>query len=318
MRTVDPPAGRSPEAPVDWLNYHHLYYFWVVAREGGIARASPVLYLAPPTLSAQIKRLEESLGETLFDRVGRRLELTEMGKVVYRFANEIFSLGHEMVETVKGRPTGRPLRLVAGVADVVPKGLVRRLLEPARQLPGKVRIVVREDPYDRLLAHLASQDVDVVIADAPVGPGSRVRAFNHLLGSSAVCFFAAPGLAKSLRQPFPRCLDGAPMLLPTENTQVRRPLEQWFARHGLQLDVVGEFEDAAMMRSFGESGAGVFVGPAVMAEEICEHRRAKQLGQATGVAESFYGIVIERRVQSAAVQALLTNARHVLLPERRA
>jgi LysR family transcriptional activator of nhaA len=299
---------------VNWLNYHHLYYFWVVAREGGISRASPVLYLAPPTLSAQVKRLEEALGEKLFERVGRRLELTEMGKVVYRFASEIFSLGLEMVETVKGRPTGRPLRLVVGVADVVPKVLVRRLLEPARRLPGKVRVVVREDPYDRLLAHLASQDVDVVIADAPVGPGGRVRAFNHLLGTSAVCFFAAPGLAKSLKGAFPRCLDGAPLLLPTENTQVRRPLEQWFARQQISPDVVGEFEDAAMMATFGESGAGVFVGPAVIAREICARSGVKLLGQAAGVAESFYGIVIERRVQSAAVQAVLSHARREMRP----
>lgn len=299
---------------MEWLNYHHLYYFWVVAREGGISRASPVLYLAPPTLSAQVKRLEDSLGEKLFERVGRRLELTEMGKVVYRFAGEIFSLGHEMVETVKGRPTGRPLRLVVGVADVVPKVLVRRLLEPARALPGKVRVVVREDPYDRLLAHLASQDVDIVIADAPVGPGGRVRAFNHLLGSSPVCFFAAPGLARSLKRGFPRCLDGAPLLLPTENTQVRRPLEQWLARRGLSPDVVGEFEDAAMMRTFGEGGDGVFVGPAAIADDVCRAGRLRLLGQAQGVTESFYGIVIERRVQSAAVQAVLEGARRELRP----
>jgi len=295
---------------VNWLNYHHLYYFWVVAREGGISRASPVLFLAPPTLSAQVKRLEEALGERLFERVGRRLELTEMGKVVYRFAGEIFSLGHEMVETVKGRPTGRPLRLVVGVADVVPKALVRRLIEPARRLPAKLRVVDREAPYDRLLAHLASQDVDIGIADAPVGAGGRVRASNHLLGSSALCFFAAPALAKALKGSFPRCLDGAPLLLPTENTEVRRPLEQWFARQSISPDVVGEFEDSAMMRTFGESGAGVFVGPAVIASELCGRGGVRMLGQAAGVAVSFYGIVLERRVQSAAVHAILANARN--------
>lgn len=302
---------------MDWLNYHHLYYFWVVAREGGISRASPVLFLAPPTLSAQIRRLEESLGEKLFERVGRRLELTEMGKVVYRYASEIFSLGREMVETVKGRPTGRPLRLVVGVADVVPKLLVRRLLEPAQRLPGKVRVVVREDPYDRLLGNLAAEEVDIVLADAPVGPGARVRAFNHLLGSTGISFFAAPDLARRLQGRFPSCLNGAPLLLPTENTEMRRPLERWLAHKHVQPDVVGEFEDSALMEAYGESGVGVFVGPSAIAREICARGGVKVLGQATGVRESFYAIVVERRIQNAAVLAVIEGARDELKGPRR-
>ncbi len=300
---------------MDWLNYHHLYYFWVVAREKGISRASPVLYLAPPTLSAQIKLLEEALGERLFDRVGRRLELTEQGRVVYRYATEIFSLGREMVDTVKGRPTGRPLRLVAGVADVVPKLLVRRLLEPAQRLPGKVRVVVREDPYDRMLAHLAAQDVDMVLADAPAGPGARVRAFNHLLGSSPVAFFAARSLR--LEGEFPRCLDGAPLLLPTENTHVRGPLEQWLSRRRVAPDVVGEFEDSALAQAYGEAGAGVFVAPAVLAGDLAA-RGLRQVGVADGVSETLYAIVIERRVQHPAVLAVIEGARKQLglVPKR--
>src|SRR5512145_3254030 len=197
---------------MEWLNYHHLLYFWIVAREGGLVPAGRVLRLSHPTLSAQVHALEERLGEKLFSRVGRRLALTEMGRVVYGYAEEIFTLGREMVDAVKDRSTGQPLRLEVGVADVVPKLVVRRLLEPALALPAPVRLVCREGTQERLLGELAVHSLDVVISDAPVPAGSSVRAFSHLLGESGVTFFGARALAEPLRRSFPRSLQGAPIL----------------------------------------------------------------------------------------------------------
>ncbi|HTE52537.1 MAG TPA: LysR family transcriptional regulator, partial [Kofleriaceae bacterium] len=206
---------------MEWLNYHHLLYFWVVAREGGLVAAGKVLHLSHPTISAQIHALEDRLGEKLFAKVGRKLALTEMGRVVFRYADEIFSLGREMVDTVKGRSTGQPLRLEVGVTDVVPKLVVLRLLQPALGLPEPVRIVCRESTYDKLLADLALHALDIVIADAPVPPGSNIRAFHHLLGETSVSFFATRPLVRRYRRGFPRSLDGAPMLLPLESLTLR-------------------------------------------------------------------------------------------------
>src|SRR5947209_7956062 len=207
------------------LNYHHLMYFWMVAREGTIARASERLRLAPSTLSAQIGTLEDALGERLFERVGRRIRLTEMGRTVFSYADEIFSLGRELVESVKGRPTGRPLRLVVGVADGVPKLIAYHLLKPALRLSESVRLVVHEQSTAKLLAALAVQELDVVLADKPAAPEVRVRAFNHLLGECGVTLFAASKLARKYRKGFPRALDGAPFLLPGEPSTLRGALE---------------------------------------------------------------------------------------------
>jgi LysR family transcriptional activator of nhaA len=211
----------------DWVNYHHLRYFWVVAREGGLVAAGRVLRLSHPTLSAQIHALEDQLGEKLFTRVGRKLVLTEQGRVVARFADEIFTLGREMLDTVKGRATGRVARLDVGVVDVVPKLVVRRLLQPALTLPEPVRLVCHENSYEELLTQLAAHTLDILISDAPVPAGSSVRAFSHLLGETGVSFFGTPALAKAYRRGFPGSLHGAPVLLPMENLPLRRSLEQW-------------------------------------------------------------------------------------------
>ena len=226
---------------MEWLNYHHLLYFWLVAREGGVAQASARLHLAPPTLSGQIRALENALGEKLFAKQGRKLVLTETGRVVYGYADEIFTLGRELMDTIKGRPTGRPVRLTVGIADVVPKLIARRLLEPARHFKEPVRLVCREDKPDQLLAELALHNLDVVIADSPVGPGSAVRAFNHLLFECGISFFGTSKLAEAHRSGFPRSLDGAPILLPTANSNLRRLLDQWFSDQQIRPAIAGEF-----------------------------------------------------------------------------
>jgi LysR family transcriptional activator of nhaA len=296
------------ERPLEWLNYHHLLYFWLVAREGGLAPASKRLRLARATLSAQIRSLEDNLGVALFERTGRRLVLTEMGQVVYRYAEEIFTLGRELQDTLKGRPPGRPVRLNVGVADVVPKLVVRRLLEPAMHLPEPVRIVCREDASEHLLGKLAGHELDIVIADAPIPAGSTVRAYNHLLGECGVTFFGSAEHAARKRH-FPRSLEGAPMLLPVEGTLVRRSLEQWFDAVGVRPVVVAEFEDSALLKVFGADGAGIFMAPSVVEREVREQYGVQVIGRVEELRERFYAISAERRVQHPAVQAICERAR---------
>ncbi len=297
---------------MEWLNYHHLLYFWLVAREGSLARASAELRLAPSTVSGQIRSLEQSLGEKLFARSGRRLVLTEMGRVVFRYAEEIFTLGRELRDAVKGRPAGRPLSLAVGVADVVPKLVARRLLEPALELAEPVRLVCREDKPDRLLAELAVHDLDVVLSDAPVGPSIRIRAFNHLLGECGVVLFGTAKLAAAHRRNFPKSLDGAPVVLPTENTTLRRALDQWFAARGLRPRVVGEFEDSALLKVFGQVGMGLFPVSSVIADEVQRQYRVRPVGRLDGVRERFYAISVERRLKHPAVIAISEAARQTL------
>lgn len=300
---------------MDWLNYHHLRYFWTVAREGSLVAAGKVLRLSHPTLSAQIHALEDQLGEKLFVRVGRRLALTEMGRVVYRYAEEIFSLGRDMVDTVKGRASGQPLRLDVGIADAVPKLVVRRLLQPALSLPEPVRLVCYEDAYEKLLADLALHTLDIVISDAPVPPGSSVRAFNHLLGETGVSLFGTKSLASTYRRGFPKSLDGAPWLLPLENLTLRRSLNQWFDRHDIKPRVVAEFEDSALLKVFGADGVGIFPAPTVMESDVIRQYDVHVLGRAPEVRERFYAISVERKLKNPAVVAISDAARHEIFSE---
>jgi len=295
---------------MEWLNYHHLRYFWTVAREGSLVAAGKVLRLSHPTLSAQIHALEDQLGEKLFVRVGRRLALTEMGRVVYRYAEEIFSLGREMVDTVKGRASGQPLRLNVGIADVVPKLVVRRLLQPALSQSEPVRLVCHEDSYEKLLADLALHTLDIVISDAPVPPGSSVRAFNHLLGETGVSFFGTKSLASSYRRGFPKSLNGAPLLLPLESMTLRRSLNQWFERHDIKPKVVAEFEDSALLKVFGADGVGVFSAPTVIEADVSRQFGVQVLGRAPEVRERFYAISVERKLKNPAVVAISEGARY--------
>jgi LysR family transcriptional activator of nhaA len=297
---------------MEWVNYHHLLYFWVVAREGGLVPAGKVLRLSHPTLSAQIHALEDALGEKLFTKVGRKLALTDVGRVVYRYADEIFTLGREMVDTVKGRSTGQPLRLVVGIVDVVPKLVVRRLLQPALTMAEPVRLVCHEDTYDKLLADLALHALDLVIADAPVPSGGSVRAYHHLLGETGVSFVGTKPLANAYRRGFPGSLDAAPMLLPLENSSLRRALNLWFDRHDIKPRIVAECADSALVKVLGADGVGVFTVPTAVEAEVCQQYGVTPIGRAPEVKERFYAVSVERRLKHPAVLAILDAARHEL------
>jgi LysR family transcriptional activator of nhaA len=294
---------------MEWLNYHHLLYFWVVAREGSLARAGAQLRLAPSTISGQVRSLERALGEQLFTKSGRRLVLTEIGRTVYRYADEIFSLGRDLQDTLKGRASGRPLTLNVGVADVVPKLVARRLLEPALKLPAPVRLISREDKPDRLLAELAMHALDIVLVDAPAVPSIRIRAFNHLLGESGIMLFATPKLAATYRRNFPHSLTRAPLLLPTENTTLRRSLDQWLAARDIIPRVVGEFEDSALLTVFGQTGTGIFPVHSFIADEVKRQYGVQLVGRLEGVRERFYAISVERKLKHPAAIAISEAAR---------
>lgn len=298
---------------MDWLNYHHFLYFWVVAKEGTIVKAGEKLLLAHPTISGQIHRLERSLGVKLFTRRGRRLILTEAGQVAYRYADEIFSLGSEFVDTIKGRASGKPLRLVVGVADVLPPSLVRRFLEPAFRLGKDILVVCRADKsIDEFLAELALHRIDVVISDGPVGSVVAVRAFSHLLGECDTTFLATAALAKKLRWQFPRSLEGAPFLLPGPTSAVRRALDEWFEASGIKPKVVAECDDSALTKDLGRAAMGVFVIPSVIEAEVKRQYEVEIVGRTNGVSQQFYAISGERKVKHPAVVAILEAARHVI------
>jgi len=294
---------------LDWLNYHHLLYFWVVAREGTIAAACEQLHVAQPTISAQLRKLEQALGHKLFERSGRHLVLTETGRVVYRYADEIFTTGRELLDTLKGRPTGSPLRLRVGVADMVPKLVAHRLLAPAFSLPEPVQVICFEGKPPELLGRLARHELDVVLSDSPAGAQEGVRAYNHALGECAVSLFGRADRAAGYRRRFPRSLEGAPMLLPTANTMLRRALEHWFDAEGIRPIVVGEFEDSALLKVFGQQGVGLFPGPAVMEKEIQRQYQVRVVGRLEAVREQFLAISMERRVKHPAVLAITDTAR---------
>ncbi len=300
---------------MEWLNYHHLHYFWVVAREGSIARASQHLHLAQPTISGQIHALEEALGEKLLTRVGRHLVLTDTGRMVFRYADEIFTLGRELMDTLHGRSTGRPLRLVVGVADVLPKLIAYRILAPALHLAMPVQVICREGKLDRLLADLAVYELDVVLSDAPSDALTRVRAFNHLLGECGMSLFGTTALAARYQPGFPGTLDGAPLLLPTENTMVRRALEQWFVVQNIRPHVVGEFEDSALLTVFGQTGLGMFPAPSAIEAEVQQQYGVEVIGRFDTVRARFYAIAVERKLKHPAVVALSEAARQTLFSQ---
>jgi LysR family transcriptional regulator, transcriptional activator of nhaA len=294
---------------VEWLNYHHLLYFWTVAREGGISKAADRLGLSQPTISAQIKLLETALGERLFQRKGRSLVLTDVGRIVDRYADEIFSVGRELLETLKGRPSGRAPQLTVGVADAVPKLVVCRLLRPLTEGAAAVQITCLEGHPDQLVAQLATHALDVVISDTPAAPHVRVTVFSHLLGESGTTFFAGAAVARRLARLFPRSLDRAPTLLPTFNTALRRALEQWFQSEDLRPMVAGEFEDSALLYAFGEAGRVVFPAPTAIEREVCRNYRVAVVGRTSAVRQRYYAITAERRVKHHGVVAITSAAR---------
>lgn len=297
------------------LNFHHLRLFWAVAREGNLTRASGRLHLTPQTVSMQIRDFEAAIGQSLFQRSGRRLVLTEVGHATLQYADEIFALGQELSENLRQQTTSRPLRLVVGIADVMPKLIAHRLIEPAFHLAEPIRIVCREGPPEKLLLDLALHHLDVVLSDGPIPPTARVRAFNHQLGTCGVTFMARPDQAVRLRKNFPASLDGEPVLLPSEDAVLRREIEGWFARHRVKPVIAGEFEDSALLKVFGQAGAGFFPVPAVIAQEVARQYNVQPIGVAQGVTERFYAISLERRIRHPAVTLICSTARSELFAE---
>lgn len=294
------------------LNYKHLHYFWEVAKSGSIARASEKLHLTPQTISGQLSLLEDHLDEALFSRVGRNLELTETGRLVLSYAEEIFSLGGELEERLRNLPADRPKVFKVGVVDVVPKSIAYRLLTPALQLPEPIRIICREGPIDTLLAELALHKVDLVIADGPIPSSVNVRGFNHPLGDCGITFFATAKLARKLEKNFPDNLNGMPLLLPGEMTVVRNRLIEWLEGQHIYPQVVGEFDDSALMKAFGRTGTGIFIAPTPIAEEVKKQFGVVSIGETNKIREQFYAISVERKISHPAVAAITETAREWL------
>lgn len=293
---------------LDRLNYNHLRCFWATARAGSVAGACELLGLSQPTISKQIGDLEDALGEDLFRRTGRRLILTERGRTVQAYADDIFALGQELLDAVRGQVTGKPLFLHAGVSDVVPKLLTRLVLEPALRMGQPVRLICREGKTEQLGADLALGGLDLIITDAPLAPGTRIKAYTHTLRSSPVAWFGVEPLAGAIADDFPRALTGAPVLLPTENTTLRRSIDAWLDAHDLHPQIVGEFEDAALLKTFAEGGHGLFVAPTDVARQLALRYGVVPVGPIEGVTETVYAITAERRVHHPGVVAILEGA----------
>ena len=294
---------------MEWLNYHHLLYFWMVAREGTIQRASVKLHIGQPAISTQLRSLEESLGHKLFQKSGRTLQLTDTGKTVFRYADEIFSLGRELIDTLKGHPAGKPVKFTVGVVDVMPKLMARRLLEPALRLSDNLQLVCLENSLEQLLSELMLHNLDIVLSDIPVTAAFKVRAYNHLLGDSGVGFFATKELARRCRKGFPESLNGAPVLLPGRNSAVRRSIDSWLEKNDLRPQIRAEFDDMALLKAFGQTGEGLFPGAIVIQEEICRQHEVELIGEIDGVREQFFAISVERKIKHPAVLAIASTAR---------
>lgn len=286
---------------MDWLNYHHLQYFWLTAREGSLGRAAQALHRTQATLSGQIRALERDLGVKLFQKAGRQLALTDQGRVAFRYADEIFGTGRELLEALRGRAPDAALEFTVGVVDSIPKLVAYRLLAPVLAMKEPVRLEVYEDRADRLLARLSVHELDLVISDSPVPPTVSVRAYNHLLGECGVAFFAPARQAKALRKGFPRSLSRSPFLTPLENTTLSRGLEQFWQRTGVRPRIVGAFEDSALLKTFAGAGSGAFAGPSLVEREVCREYGVAVIGHAPEIVERFYAISVERKVRHPAV-----------------
>ena len=292
------------------LNFKHLRYFWMVAKAGSIARASEQLHLTPQSISGQLTTLEEALGVQLFQRAGRQLELTETGRRTLSYADEIFTLGDELVDMLHDPPAQRALVFKVGVADVVPKSVAYRLVAPALRIDAPVRLVCREGPLNSLLAELAVHRLDMVIADRAMPANLNVRGYNHFLGESGLSVFAAPDLAAGLKGDFPGCIDNAPFLLPGADVAIRPRLMQWFDEQRIRPRVVGEFDDSALLKAFGQAGSGLFVAPTAIADYVCTQYGVRTLGAIDAVQEQLYAITTQRRLTHPAVIAISQAARN--------
>ncbi|MBE0621455.1 MAG: transcriptional activator NhaR [Burkholderiales bacterium] len=294
------------------LNFKHLRYFWAVAKSGSIARASAQLHVTPQSISVQLRELEESLGAELLRRAGRGLELTEVGRRILSYADEIFSLGDELLEMVRDQTARKRLPFMIGIADSVPKSVAYRVVEPALHLEDPVQLICREGRLPGLLADLAVHRLDIVIADRPMPAEFKVRGYNHPLGASDVTVFGAPAVVESLVGKFPALLDGAPFLMPGEGVAVRPRLTQWLEDQDLHPHIVGEFDDSALLKAFGQGGAGLFVAPTAIADHICGQYGVRRVGRIETVVEQLYAITTERRLRHPATIAMSEAAQHDL------
>jgi LysR family transcriptional activator of nhaA len=294
---------------METLNYHHLRYFWTVAKEGGLTKAAGKLHVSQPTISAQIQALEGVLGQKLFRRVGRHLVLTEAGQQVLGYAEEIFVIGADLLNAMRQRPTtSRPLRVNLGVADALPKMVVYRILEPIFRLPQPVQVSCSETSVSNMLLELAAFRLDVVLSDEPASSGVSPSVFNHFLGESGVTFCAIPSLAGKLRKGFPKSLDGAPALLPMSNSGLRRSLEKWFQSAGVRPRLVGEFQDPAFVSVLALHGLGFMPVPSVVAAEVVKRFGFRTIGRTEECKQQFYAITAERKLAHPAVLAITSNA----------
>lgn len=291
------------------LNLKHLRYFWSVATHGSIARASEVLYLTPQTISGQLRDLEKQVGSKLFRRDGRQLVLTETGRMVFSYADEMFRLGLELQDVLAGRTPGSSITVKVGVAMVVPKLLAYRVLAPVLEMPEPIRLICHEAPLVDLLADLSVHKLDAVLADSPINPALNIRAYNHPLGESGITFFGAPQQAEALKAGFPDALNGVDLLMPSGGSHLRRSLETWFERHAIEPVVVAEFEDRALMKAFGEGGAGVFMTPTAVEQDVLDKYGVAVIGRTEEIKERFYVISAERRIKHPAVTAITESAR---------
>jgi LysR family transcriptional regulator, transcriptional activator of nhaA len=297
--------------PIPRLNFQHLLYFWSVVRNGSLTKACAELHLSAPTVSAQLHTFEERLGSRLLMKSGRTLVPTEAGRMVFSYAEEIFALGSDLLNALAHRPTHKPMRIVVGIDDVVPKEIAQRLVNAALNLDRPVQLLCREGTLSELLKALELRELDVVLSDSPVTPSLNLRAYNHHLGGCDVSWMAAPALAKSLRAGFPKSLDGAPLLLPTSDTAIRRALDQWLDRHDVRPLVVGEFEDYALMREFARAGRGVAPIPSVLVKQLRQESGLRELGAARKVRGEFYAISMERNIKHPVVLAICKQAHAV-------
>jgi LysR family transcriptional activator of nhaA len=294
------------------LNLKHLRYFWAVASQGSIARAAEDLFVTPQTISGQLRELEDQIGVKLFQRDGRQLALTDSGRMVFSYADEMFRLGLELQDVLAGRTPGSVIRVKVGIAQVVPKLLAYRVLEPVLNLPEPVRLVCHEAPLVDLLADLSVHKLDLVLADSPVNPALNIRAYNHPLGESGVSFFGTPERAAALRAGFPDSLNGENMLMPSSGSQLQRALENWFERRRIEPVIVAEFDDRALLKAFGERGAGVFTSPTAVEQDVVAKYGVEVIGRTDEVGERFYVISPERRLKHPAVTAITETARNQL------
>jgi len=300
------------------LIYNHLQYFWAVAREGSIVKASEALHLTPQTISGQLKLLEESIGQRLFERVGRRLVLSETGRVVFEYADEIFSIGSELANVVRGNQLAGPTVLNVGMVSTLPKLIAERVIAPAMTAETPVRVRCIEASLEQLLSELALHRLDLVLSDRPAPDGLGVKAYSHTLGRSATAFFAQKDVARRYRARFPASLDDAPMLLPTQHSALRRRLDDWFEVNGITPRVVGEFDDSALLKAFGEAGVGLFAAPAAIEAEISRMYRMTVIGRTDDIEEHFYAISTERRLKHESVVLITNTARSDLFTTSRA